>query len=225
MVKLQEKPVTLSLNTPLFSDKRVILYNISWLTFKGILQDVGEDRIYRIAYNLGVLELRMPLQEHEVPKRLLESFIEAIADELDIELMSLGALKLPREDLNKFIEPDSCFYIQNESLVRDKKITLPECPPPDLVIESDYTHSSLDKLQIYASLGVPEIWRYSKQNLFQIYQLTDSGYKLSEKSLVFPLINISEISDLLSQIGKIGQRKIVKLFKAKIQQLTINNDQ
>jgi Uma2 family endonuclease len=221
MVNLQEKSTNLSFKPHLFSEQKVIISNISWMTFTALLQDLGEDRIYRIAYNKGVLELKMPLQEHEVPIQLLGDFIKAIADELDIEIMSLGSLRLQREDLSKSIEPDSCFYIQNEILVRDKKITLPECPPPDLVIESDYTHISLDKLQIYASLAVPELWRYT-QNIFQIYQLTETGYQLTEKSLSFPFIKITEISELISQSGKIGQRKTVKLFKEKIKQW-INN--
>jgi Uma2 family endonuclease len=34
-------------------------------------------------------------------------------------------------------------------------------PPHDLVVEVDLTGSSLDKLPIYASLGVAEVWRYA----------------------------------------------------------------
>jgi Uma2 family endonuclease len=49
---------------------------------------------------------------------------------------------------------------------------LPNEPPPDLVVESDYTRSSLNKFNIYASLGVPELWRYGKQTL-QVYQLIE----------------------------------------------------
>jgi Uma2 family endonuclease len=38
---------------------------------------------------------------------------------------------------------------------------LSSVPPPDLVVEADLTSSSLDKLTIYASLGVAEVWRYA----------------------------------------------------------------
>ncbi|WP_207714175.1 hypothetical protein [Scytonema sp. UIC 10036] len=71
------------------------------------MAEVGDDRACRIAYDDGVLELRMPLQEHEVPKGLIESFVEAIADELEIEVMKLGALTLDREDLTPAVEPDT----------------------------------------------------------------------------------------------------------------------
>jgi Uma2 family endonuclease len=38
---------------------------------------------------------------------------------------------------------------------------LSSAPPHDLVVEVDLTSSSLDKLPIYASLGVAEVWRYA----------------------------------------------------------------
>lgn len=97
------------------------------------MADIEGSRACRIAYDRGILELRMPLPDHEVTKRLIERFIEAIVDELEIEIMSVGSMTLEREDLNRAIEPDSCFYIQNEAIVREKKqINLPHDPPPDL---------------------------------------------------------------------------------------------
>ncbi len=106
---------------------------------------------------------------------MLAYFVTTIADLLEIETMELGALLLEREDLRRAIEPDTCFYIQNESLVRSKIIDLQTDPPPDLAIESDYTTSSLDKFTIYASLGVPELWRYTKQTL-EVYHLVNGQY-------------------------------------------------
>ena len=111
----------------------------------------------------GILELRMPLQEHEKPKVLLGNFVEAIADEVEIEILQLGSFSLKREDLQHFIEPYTCFYIQNELRVRERRIDLDIDPPPDLAIESDYTHSSTNKLAIYASLSISELWRYTRK--------------------------------------------------------------
>jgi Uma2 family endonuclease len=84
----------------------VILKGVSWSTYKALMAEVGDDRAWRIAYNQRVLEIRMPLEEHEEPKRLIESFIEAIVDELEIELRSLGSLTLEREELSRGVEPD-----------------------------------------------------------------------------------------------------------------------
>ena len=199
-------------------EKLITLTGIKWLTFKAIMSDVGDGRAWRIAYAEGVLEIRMPLPKHERPKVMLELFIGALADELEIEAMSLGALTLEREDLARAIEPDSCFYIQNESLVRDKdEINLLTDPALDLVVESDYTSSSLNKFSIYASLGVPEIWRYRHQSL-QVYQLVDGSYAERENSLAFPFLPIAEIPGLIEQSKTIGQRAAVRLFREMVRE-------
>ena len=199
-------------------EKVITLKGIKWLTFKAIMSDVGDGRAWRIAYDQGVLEIRMPLTEHEEPKGMIESFVEAFADELEIEVRKLGALTLEREDLTRAIEPDSCFYIQNESVVRGKSINLPADPPPDLVIESDYTSSSLNKFAIYAAMGVPEIWRYRNQSLV-VYHLVEGNYEERENSLAFGFLPIAQIPVLIEQSKSIGQRAAVRLFRDMVREV------
>ena len=202
-------------------ENRVILKGVSWSTFKALLADVGDDRAWRIAYDEGVLEIRMPLEEHEEPKRLIESFVEAIVDELELELRSLGSLTLEREDLTRAVEPDSCFYIQNESLVRGRNINLPNDPPPDLAIESDYTNSSVNKFTIYAAIGVPEIWRYRREFL-QVYQLVEGKYEKCDRSLAFPFLPVAEIPGFIEQSRTVGQRATVRLFWQRIKEILLS---
>ena len=200
------------------AEARVVLNGVSWATYKALMADIGEDRACRIAYDQGILEIMVPYQEHKVPKVLIADFVTAIADELQIEVMQLGSLTLEREALTRAIEPDTCFYIQNEALVRSKNIDLQNDPPPDLAIESDYTSSSLNKFNIYASLGVPELWRYSRQSL-QVYQLVEGNYELSETSIAFPFLPILEIPGLIEQSKMIGQRASVRLFRPRIREI------
>lgn len=202
-------------------ERIVVLEGVSWQTFKALLKDIGDSRTSRIAYDRGILEIRMPLTEHEEPKRLLENFIEVIVDELEVEARSLGALLLERKDLTRAVEPDSCFYIQNESRVRGKSIQLPDDPPPDLVIESDYTSSSLNKFGIYAALGVPELWRYRQQTL-EVYQLVGDFYELSATSIAFPFLPIAEVPTFIEQAKTIGQRAAVRLFRDRIREIRQN---
>jgi Uma2 family endonuclease len=203
-------------------ENRVILKGVSWSTFKSLLADVGDDRAWRIAYDGGVLEIRMPHLEHEVPKGLIESFIEATADELEIEVMKAGSLTLEREDLTRAVEPDSCFYLQNEASVRGKRdINLPEDLPPDLAIESDYTNSSVNKDSIYAALGVPEIWRYRRESL-QVYQLVDGKYEKCELNLAFPFLPVAEIPGFIEQSRTVGQRAAVRLFRQRIKEILLS---
>jgi len=196
----------------------MVMRGVSWQTYKTLMAEVGGDRAWRIAYDCGVLELRMPLEEHEEPKGLLESFVEAIADELEIEVRKLGSLTLEREDLARAVEPNSCFYIQNEAVVRGRKITLPADPPPDLVIESDYTNSSVNKQSIYAALGVPELWRYANQTLL-VYSLMEGDYEQRDSSLAFPVLPIAEVAPFIEQSCTIGQRSAVRLFRQRIRDI------
>ncbi|HEY9692004.1 MAG TPA: Uma2 family endonuclease [Oculatellaceae cyanobacterium] len=194
------------------------------------MADVGENRGWRFAFDRGILEIRRPIAEYELFKGMLDSFIGAIADEIEIEVMSVGALTLEREDLSRAIEPDSCFYIQNEALVRGKSISLPQDPPPDLAIKSDYTNSSVKKFDIYAALGVPELWRYSEQTL-QVYQLVEGKYQecdapsepLRDRSLAFPILALAEIPGLIEQSQTVGQRTAVRLLKQRIREILANS--
>ncbi|MBC6420859.1 MAG: Uma2 family endonuclease [Hormoscilla sp. SP5CHS1] len=78
-------------------------------------------------------------------------------------------------------------------------------PPPDLVVESDYTRYSLNKLEIYASLGVPEFWRYRLSTL-QVDRLIAGKYEPSDRSLAFPFFPIAEAPEFIAQSQTIGQR-------------------
>ena len=204
-------------------ERFVVLEGVGWQTFKALLKDIGDSRASRIAYDRGILEIRMPLQQHEQPEIMLCSFVDSLADELEIEVMQLGALLLEREDLSRAVEPDSCFYIQNESRVRGKNIQLPADPPPDLVIESDYTSSSLNKFGIYAALGVPELWRYRQQTL-EVYHLVGDLYELSTTSIAFPFLPIDEVPTFIEQAKTIGQRAAVRAFRKRIQEIRHNTD-
>ena len=60
----------------------------------------------------------MPYQKQEVPIIIIGYLVNAIEDELEIEAMQVGALLLEKEELQRAIEPDTCFYIQHQALVK-----------------------------------------------------------------------------------------------------------
>jgi len=195
------------------------LRGVTWPTYKALMADVGDDRSWRFAYDGEILELRMPVFKHEITKVMLSSFVATTADEMEIEIMAAGALTLEREDLTRAIEPDSCFYIQNESRVRSNdNIDLPDDPPPDIAIESDYTRSSLNKFNIYGSLQVPELWRYRNDRL-EVYHLVEGQYERRNRSLAFPFLPIAEVPNFIEQRKAIGQRAAVRLFRERIREI------
>ncbi len=199
--------------TPIIS-QRVTLENISWHTFETILEEMGDRRATRLAYDCGILEIMTPLMPHEHNKRLIEKLIDNLVEELNLNIKSIGSTTCKREDLVKGVEPDSAFYIQNEPLMRGKtNLDLTQDPPPDLVIEVDYSSASVDRMPIYQALGVPELWRYTEP-VMQIYQLQSGEYILCNQSKTFANLPLAtNIPLFLASSLTIGEREMIRSFR------------
>ena len=143
---------------------KVFLKDVSWQEFETILEELGEHRASKIAYEQGRLEIMTPLPKHETTKLFITNFIEILLEELDLEFYPLGSTTFKNRESRQGIEPDNCFYIQNEAAVRGKeRLDLSVDPPPDLALEIDVT--SRTHPSIYEALGVPELWRFEKGKL------------------------------------------------------------
>ena len=160
----------------LIGEKRVTFHHLDWQAYQQILQALPLSRSARLTYDRGILEITMPLEDHEFATRLIELFIRVLGVELGLKIKTMGSATLEREDLDRSPEPDNGYYIQNQPLVAGKTVDLKTDPPPDLVVEIDITHTDINKLRLYASMGVPEFWRYDGQN-WRIYQLQNQSYQ------------------------------------------------
>ena len=191
----------------------VVLEKISWAEFEAILEDLGESRSARIAYDNGKLEIMTPLPEHEVNKEYISDFVKALLEELDIEFCPLGSTTFKNQGMFKGIEPDSCFYIQNEPAVRGKyRLDLTIDPPPDLAIEIDITNRSHP--EIYQALGVGELWQYQRGEL-KFLLLQDGQYVESKTSANFPNFPLLEvIPQYLAECRTEGRNKGMKAFRS-----------
>ena len=207
--------------TLLLPEQRTVLNQVSWQTFINLLDDLGDNRVIRLYYDQGVLEIMTPLGEHENNNRFIDDLVRAIADELNLNLKKMGSLTLKREELLKGAEPDSCYYLENEPLVRHKQnINLESDPPPDLVLEIDMTSSSLDKQTIYAAFEIPELWRYNGQEL-EVFVLdkTTQSYQKSIQSLHFPWLPLEVIPQYIRQSLRDGETATLKSFRTWVRKL------
>ena len=100
------------------SPNRVLLQNISWQTYESLLKDLEDNSGIRLTYDRGKLEIMTPSDPHETYKELINRFVQDITVELNIEIRSLGSRTCNRKDLTRGLEPDQCYYIQNEPVVR-----------------------------------------------------------------------------------------------------------
>jgi Uma2 family endonuclease len=181
------------------SEQRTVLHNISWETYEHLLADHRDSSSPRFAYDRGELEIMSPNPEHERTNRRIAQLVLAVADEVGVAAENLGSTTFRREELERGFEPDSCFYIQNEGLIRGKNhIDLAVDPPPDLVIEVDITSPSLNKFPIYARLGVPEVWRYDGSRI-TIFRMKNTGYGEAPRSTALPPITDEFLSRFVEE--------------------------
>jgi Uma2 family endonuclease len=177
--------------------QRVILPGVSWSTYEALLADMQDSHAAHFAYDQGMLEIMAPSYEHESVKGYFALLINALAEELDIDVEGAGSTTFRRKDVAKGFEPDECFYIRHAELVRGKKqIDLANDPPPDLVIEIDITSPSLGKFPIFAALGVPEVWRYDGARV-TIFTLAGDTYVEQPESVALPKVTGAVLSEFL----------------------------
>ena len=189
--------VTTSVSSGL-AEQRVVFCHLTWQAYEQILQALGEHRSSRLTFDCGTLEITMPLEEHEFLRTMIGLFIRILVEETGRKLKTMGSTTLNYPNLDRGAEPDEAYYIPNQALVAGRKVDLRRDPPPDLVVEVDITHTDIDKLNLYASMGVPEFWRYNGQVL-QIYQLQAQQYTEIENSLIFPDVPKVRLYEFLVQ--------------------------
>ena len=195
--------------------QKVLLQSVSWHEFETILEELGEKRAARIAYERETLEIMTPLPEHEVDKVLIGDLIKALMEELEIDFYSLGSTTFKSQLMQQGIEPDDCFYLKNEAVVRGKdRLDLTVDPPPDLALEIDVT--SRTHTDIYEALQVPELWRFDNRQL-QINILQQGKYVEVENSPNFPNLPLRKIiPEYLDKVKREGRNKTMKTFRALI---------
>ncbi len=194
-------------------ESSVILKSISWSLFVKILEEIDQDRNTRLSYNEGFFEIIALGGVRERNNRFIESLICNLATELNYNLKTMGSLTLKKDAVKKAVEPDSCYYINNELLVRNKQnIDLNNDPPPDLVLEIYLDKYSLDKLPIYADLLIPEVWQYDL-NTLNVYVLSEGKYNQVEQSLIFPQIDIKQIHRFVKESLNLGEMETLRQFR------------
>jgi len=197
--------------------QRVLLQDVTWQELETIIEELGEHRAARIAYDKGILEIMAPLPEHEDDKEIISDLVKVLLEELDIEFRCLGSTTFKNQFMAQSIEPDQCFYITNEALIRGKKrLDLTVDPPPDLALEIDIT--SRTHSDIYQALKVTELWRFEK-GILKINLLQDGNYVESQLSLNFPHLPLIEvIPQYLERSKTAGRNATLKAFRSWVKQ-------
>lgn len=199
--------------------ERVLLENVDWRTYSQLLHALGERPRLRLTYDGGTLEVLMsPLLEHDWDADFVGRFVVVLTEELALPIKSGGSVTLRRRRQQRGLEPDRCYWITSEPRVRGRRtLDLRVDPPPDLAIEVDVTHSSLDRLGIYASLGIPEVWQLDGPAL--VFHLLGPGgtYAAGAKSLAFPGLAPGNLLPFLNRRAQLDDNTVMRQFRTWVQ--------
>ena len=193
--------------------QQLLLEDVSWQQLESILAELGESRAARLSYSNGLLEIMVPLPEHEKAKEIIGDMVKILLSERGINYEALGSTTLKNERMTQAVEPDACFYIQNQAAVIGKnRLDMSVDPPPDLAIEIDLT--SRTQLENYQILAVPELWRYARRGL-QINVLQAGRYVESDFSPTFPDIPMLELINRYVQHSQVaGRTQAIQAFRS-----------
>ncbi len=192
---------------------QVVLYGVAWSTYETLAAN-ADLRGTRLTYDQGGLEIMSPSREHERLKRLIGRMIETLTELCDIPVSSGGSTTIKSEMKRRGFEPDECYYVASEPQMRGKETFDPAIdPPPDLAVEVDITSSSLDRMAIYATFGVPEVWRYDGGSLESMHLQQDGSYAPQDHSLSFPFLPLAEVEQFLDRRNATDETTWIRSFR------------
>ncbi len=176
-------------------EERFVIPQVDWEGYLKIYELCDRKGI-RVTYDRGRLELMSPSNAHEQLGWNLAILFILVCEELEIPCPAGGSTTFRSEAEQKAIEPDACFFLKNlDRLKRAKREPWNDLtdPSPDLAIEIEITSSALDRLGIYAALGVGEVWRLDGGTLTAHRFLADGTTKTESRSSLFPWLPFEEV--------------------------------
>lgn len=199
------------------ADGILILPHVSWPEFETLAAELEDRRDVRLSYYRGRMEITMPSPEHEEYVDLIQDLTRLLVRELGLRMESRGTALLKRELREVGAQPDGCFYIQHAAqIIGKRQLDLTIDPPPDIIVEVDLSTDSRGKFLIYATLGVPEIWRYDG-TIFAIHHLVGGHYQEDDASRAFPFLTAAVMTNVIEQSKQFGQDAALDEFRNWIQ--------
>jgi Uma2 family endonuclease len=199
-----------------------VFHDVTWDDYEAMLRIVGERRI-RVIYDQGEMEIFMPTFGHDNDAFLLGHLVCILAEELDVDFEGGGTTTHKRKDLGKGAEPDECYWFGvNARHMRGKRqLDLTRDPAPDLIIEVDVTRTSLDRLKIFAAMGVPEVWRSTGRSLQFLHLQADGTYQARTTSRNFPTLPVSSVAQFLKDGRTADKRVWIRSFRAFVREKVV----
>jgi Uma2 family endonuclease len=165
--------------------ERFVLHDVPWRIYVALRDGLGETSHVRLTYFEGTLELMRPSLLHEGAKTIIARLVEAWAVERRIDLRGFGSTTFRREAKARGLEPDECYKVG----------ALGEDDVPDIAIEVIVGNPLVDKLAVYAGLGVPEVWTWHADDSRLVAQrLVGGRYEPRDRSEILPGLDLAVLA-------------------------------
>ncbi|QDV39094.1 Uma2 family endonuclease [Tautonia plasticadhaerens] len=181
-------------------ERRILLTGIGPELYEAIAASRGDDPTPRLAWLDGDLELMSPSPEHDDLAELLSDLVKMVADALGLDCRPLRTTTWRRLGLGRSKEADACFFFTGPAATLGRgQLDLKALPPPDLAIEVEISPPEVDVEQLYAGLGVPELWRHDGERLRILHLGPDGRYAAHDRSRHIPRLRVD---DAMAQLAK-----------------------
>ena len=170
----------------------------TWEDYCALRDSRGDRSIPRIKFRNSEILLMSPLPRHGREAHLLARIVETLLDResRNYEAFTPITMDIPVE---RGIEPDYCFYIDNwQAAVGKDRMDWQVEPPPDLVIEIDVTNYTT--VEDYLPYRVPEVWLF-KHSRLNIYGLQETSYEQQSSSRYFPEVDLAVLITNVFQVA------------------------
>ncbi|HEY0478980.1 MAG TPA: Uma2 family endonuclease [Kofleriaceae bacterium] len=189
--------------TPPHHEQRFVLQGVPWWTYVALRDALDDHAGLKLTYLEGTLELRSPSLLHEDAKTIIARLLEAWATENRVDLRGFGSTTFRREARQRGLEPDECYKLGK----------LAEDAVPDIAIEVIVSSGTVDKMAVYAGLGVTEVWVWRPgAAALTVNRLVDGAYQRRERSEVLPALDLGELARFV-QPGE-NQTELVRAYQA-----------
>ncbi len=182
-------------------DNIIVQYGMPWSAYEGLR--LGNDSPgVRLAFNQGILEIMSPSRRHELVKTMIGRVLEAFCDARGIALSGFGSMTMTNREAERALEPDECYVLGDDD----------GQSPPDFAVEVVLSNRAIDKLPIYASLGVREVW-YWCNGQFAVFERDGDGWRQIANSQLLPGLNLEAVARLAERKD---QAKAIAEFRASL---------
>lgn len=181
---------------------------LTWTDWEGYLRcrEALDETGVRITYDRGRMELMSPSPQHEQGKSDLGCILEAWMQEAGVDFSTGGSPTMRQEAAERGLEPDECYYLGENA---GRRLGPPaeglNLFPPDLVLEVEVSRGAIDRLDLFRTMGVREVWRYDYgKHRLHVHVLQAGGtYSEEAGSRLLPDLPVQALPGFIRRGGEV----------------------